>query len=332
VQQPDNQEADIHPLYGYLYATDLHEGLIMTAAGTLLDGNPLNNFLKKDVVFNPNGLLNGASSITIIGTHAWICCRAGIVIVSLEDPQRPRAVRVLGPDQLQNPRAVEAQFRYAFVLDQRGLQVLDITQPENPQPAASMPLADARSLYVARSYAFVAAGKNGLVVVDVETPTEPRIDQVYTAGGEINDARDVKLGITYTSQFAYVADGHNGLRVIQLTSPETPGNAGFNVRPQPMLVASWPAPEGGEIVCVAEGVDRDRAIDEAGNQLAVFGRVGARPLNLAEQRKLYLQPSGLPWTVVDPQRDWTMRDSAERESQLRRQLRQFYGPDSRQSP
>jgi hypothetical protein len=241
-------------------------------------------------------------------------------------------VRVLGPDQLQNPRAVEAQFRYAFVLDQRGLQVLDITQPENPQPAASMPLADARSLYVARSYAFVAAGKNGLVVVDVETPTEPRIDQVYTAGGEINDARDVKLGITYTSQFAYVADGHNGLRVIQLTSPETPGNAGFNVRPQPMLVASWPAPEGGEIVCVAEGVDRDRAIDEAGNQLAVFGRVGARPLNLAEQRKLYLQPSGLPWTVVDPQRDWTMRDSAERESQLRRQLRQFYGPDSRQSP
>lgn len=159
MQQPDNQEADIHPMYGYLYATDLHEGLIMTAAGTLLDGNPLNNFLKKDVVFNPNGLLNGASSITIIGTHAWICCRAGIVIVSLEDPQRPRAVRVLGPDQLQNPRAVEAQFRYAFVLDQRGLQVLDITQPENPQPAASMPLADARSLYVARATLLWRPGK-----------------------------------------------------------------------------------------------------------------------------------------------------------------------------
>ena len=99
-----------------------------------------------------------------------------------------------------------------------------------------------------------------------------------------------------------------------------------------MLVASWPAPEGGEIVCVAEGVDRDRAIDEAGNQLAVFGRVGARPLNLAEQRKLYLQPSGLLWRVVDPQRDWTIEDSAERESLLRRQLRQFYGPDSRPSP
>lgn len=326
VRQPENQDAAVHPMYAYLYATDLHDGLIMIGAGTLLDGNPLNNFLKKDVVFNPNGLLQGAKSITIVGTRAWICCRAGVVIVSLDDPTKPRVVRVLGPDQLLNPRAVEAQFRYAFVLDDRGLQVLDITQPDNPVLVSSLPLADARSLYVARSYAYVAAGKNGLVIVDVEKPAEPRVDQVYTAGGVINDARDVKLGMTYTSQFAYVADGHNGLRVIQLTSPETPGNAGFNVRPQPMLVASWPAPEDGEILCVAEGVDRDRAIDEAGNQLAVFGRVGARPLNLAEQRKLYLRAAGSPWTVVDPQRDWTIDDSAERELELQQQLQQFYGP------
>lgn len=326
VQQPENQDAAVHPMYAYLYATDLHEGLIMIGAGTLLDGNPLNNFLKRDVTFNPSGLLRGATSITIIGTNAWICCEAGVVIVALDEPTKPRVVRVLGPDLLRKPRAVEAQFRYAFVLDDRGLQVLDITQPDNPVSAASLPLGDARSLYVARSYAYVAAGKNGLVIVDVENPAQPRVDQVYTAGGVINDARDVKLGITYTSQFAYVADGHNGLRVIQLTSPETPGNAGFNVRPQPMLVASWPAPEEGEILCVAEGVDRDRAIDEAGNQLAVFGRVGARPLNLAEQRKLYLQAGGRPWTVVDPRRDWTIEDAVDRELQLQRQLQQFYGP------
>jgi hypothetical protein len=325
-RQPENGEPPVHLLYGFLYATDLYDGLIMIGAGTLLDGNPLNNFLKKDVVFNPDGLLTGATSITIIGTNAWICCRAGLVIVSLENPLKPRVVRVLGADVLQNPRAVEAQFRYAFVLDERGLQVLDMTQPDQPVLAASLPLADARSLYVARSYAYVAAGKNGLTIVDVETPTKPRVDQVYTAGGLINDARDVRLGITYTSQFAYVADGHNGLRVIQLTSPETPGNAGFNVRPQPMLVATWPAPEGGEILCVSEGVDRDRAIDEAGNQLAVFGRVGARPLNLAEQQRLYLQKSGSPWTVVDPQRDWTITDPRQRESALRSQLQLFYGP------
>ena len=56
------------------YVTDLEEGLVMVGAGTLLDGNPLNNFLKKDATFNPGGILCGARSITIAGTNAYICC------------------------------------------------------------------------------------------------------------------------------------------------------------------------------------------------------------------------------------------------------------------
>jgi hypothetical protein len=121
---------------------------------------------------------------------------------------------------------------------------------------------------------------------------------VFDAGGCINDLNDVKLGITYVSEFAYLADGKNGLRVVQLTSPETPGNEGFNVRPTPSLVATFPIPHGGHALAVAKGLDRDRAVDESGNQIGVFGRVGARPLNAAEQRKLYLR-GGAVWTVTD---------------------------------
>ena len=97
----------------------------------------------------------------------------------------------------------------------------------------------------------------------------------------------MKLGITYTSEFAYLADGHNGLRVVQLTSPETPGNAGFSPRPTPQLIATYKIPKGGEALAVSKGVDRDRATDESGNQIAVFGRVGARPMNLEEQHRMY---------------------------------------------
>src|SRR5205823_11362697 len=118
------------------------------------------------------------------------------------------------------------------------------------------------------------------------------------AGGCINDLHDVKLGITYVSQFAYLADGKNGVRVVQLTGPETPGNDGFNPRPTPCLVATYKLPKGGHALSMSKGVDRDRAVDESGNQIAVFGRVGARPLNLAEQRKLYLRGSRV-WTVAD---------------------------------
>ena len=88
----------------------------------------------------------------------------------------------------------------------------------------------------------------------------------------------MKLGITYTSEFAYVADGKNGMRVVQLTSPETPGNDGFSPRPTPRLVATY-KPHEGEDPDDRRGLDRDRAVDEAGNQIGVFGRVGARPLN-----------------------------------------------------
>ena len=56
----------------------------------MLDGNPLNNFLKRDVTFNPDGILNGAASITIVGTYAYVCCDAGLVVVSTRRPEASR--------------------------------------------------------------------------------------------------------------------------------------------------------------------------------------------------------------------------------------------------
>ena len=162
--------------------------------------------------------------------------------------------------------------------------------------------------------------------MDVKDPTNPRIDQVYNAHGEINDLHDVKLGITYTSEFAYLADGKNGLRVVQLTSPNTPGSSGFSPRPTPELIATFRIPKGGEALCVSEGVDRDRAIDESGNQIAVFGRVGAGPLSLVDQQRMYLRPNGSPWTVFDAPRDWAIPDARSREIDLHSRIADFYGP------
>ncbi len=325
----ENHEQAVHPVYGYLYATDFQEGLILIGAGTLLDGNPLNNVLKKDLVFNPNGLLHGARSVTLSGTTAWVCCLAGLVSISLDDPLNPVVNCVLGQDLLRHPVAVEIQFRYAFVVDEEGLKVLDITEPKTPVLKSLVPLNDARNVYVARTYAYVSGGQQGLILVDVRDPLNPRVDQIYDAAGRINDLRDVKLGITYSSLFAYLADGRNGVHVVQLTSPETPGNAGFSPRPQPTLIATFPVTGKGRALCISEGLDRDRAVDEAGNQISVFGRVGARPLNLAEQKKLYYRNDVGPWFVTDPLRDWSMRDPSDRERRLRRQLEDFYGPSRR---
>jgi hypothetical protein len=184
------------------------------------------------------------------------------------------------------------QFRYAFVSDAKGLEVIDMTYPAQPRLAASVPIADARSVYLARTYAYVAGGKQGVVIVDVERPEKPFIDQTFDADGKIEDATDVKVASTNASIYAYVADGKGGLKVLQLTSPEwTPAYAGFSPRPSPRLIA-WKETEG-RAVAVSKGLDRDRAVDESGYQVSIFNRIGARPMTLEEMQRMYLRDGKL---------------------------------------
>jgi hypothetical protein len=298
IQHPENNEQAINGLYAHLYMLDRYEGLILVGAGTLLDGNPLNNFLKRELTWNPGGILNGGRAITIVGHFAYICCDAGLVVVNLEDPMNPVVTSVVGDDVLTCPRAVQVQFRYAFVCDAEGVKVLDVSDLATPKPIARLALPEAHNIYLARTYAYVAGGKAGLIILDIKNPEVPKIDQFFDAGGCINDVHDVKLGITNASEFAYLADGENGMRVVQLTSPDTPGSIGFSPHPTPVLIATHKIPKGGSALAISKGVDRDRAVDESGNQIAVFGRVGARPLSLTDQQRMFLH-NGHVWKVSD---------------------------------
>jgi hypothetical protein len=307
--RPENEEQPIHLIYGFLYVADKEEGLVVIGdpnlkskspgVGTLLDGDPRNNFLKRALAFNPNGALKGARRIAIVGTYAYILCDAGLAVVSLDNPVKPELVAQVGAPFLIEPRGIAVQFRYAFVVDRLGLKVLDITHLDRPVPVpgAEVRLDDARNVYVARTYAYVSAGKQGLVVVDIEHPEQPRLDQVFNADGAMNDVNDVKLGMVSAELFAYVADGKNGLRVIQLFSPaDNPNFSGFSPRPTPKLIATHHTH--GPALAVSKGIDRDRGVDESGNQLAVLGRRGARPFNLQEMQRMYLRDGQL-YTVTD---------------------------------
>lgn len=295
---PENKEGRVHPMYAYVYATDKYEGLILIQIATMIDGNPLNNFLKRELTFNPDGLLVGAKSVTIVGTNAYVCCDAGLVVIDLDNPKEPKVVKVIGEPYVRGAKAVQVQFRYAYLIDEEGVKVFEVNNLHDPVPVSKIRIPDCHNVYLARTYAYVAGGPRGLIILDITRPDMPVVDQIFDADGCINDLRDVKLGITYVSQFAYLADGKNGMRIVQLTSPDTPGNDGFSPRPTPKLIATYKIPHEGKALAVAKGLDRDRAVDESGNQVAVFGRVGARPLNFEEQRKLYLR-NGRVWTVTN---------------------------------
>ena len=298
-QNPVNEEQKIHPMYGYVYFTDRKEGLIVVPAATLLDGDPTNNFLERAATYNPDGKLTGAENLTIVGTYAYVSTDHGLVVVSLQNvPKRFSIVAEIGEPELRKPRHVAVQFRYAFVCDEEGVKVLDVTTPESPRATGTtVRVPQANAVYLARTYAYVAAGSQGLVILDIQDPERPKLDQVFNAGGALNDTRDVKLGMTNNSLFAYVADGKNGLRVLELLSPEmTPGIYGFSPRPTPKLIATRPT--WGPALAISKGLDRDRAVDESGNQLAVFGRRGSRPFTQSEMYRMFLRGEKV-WTVSD---------------------------------
>jgi hypothetical protein len=288
-----NQEQAFHPIYNYAVVTDAEEGLILVDVNTLTDGEPRNNNLKRALTWNPDGVLNGARHITLAGYYAYIATPSGLVVVDLDDPLKPKvAARLALPDM----RASALQFRYLLVTDARGLEVLDVTKLGQPRlvEGASLALADARRVYVARTYAYIAAGKDGLVIADVKNPEKPKL--TWRQPFEDADTNDVIVGSTNASLFAYVADGKNGLKVLQLTSPESqPNFYGFSPAPKPELIA-WartPTPA----LALSKGLDRDRAVDETGHQIAVFGRLGSRPFKREEMERFFIDWTGKPYRV-----------------------------------
>jgi len=290
-----NQEKPFHPLYHYALITDAEEGLILTNIDTLADGEPRNNFLERALTWNEGGVLTGARDISVGGHLAYIVVKDGVAIVDLDEPLKPRYVKTI---PMQAPKALVQQFRYLFVTDAEGLKVIDITDPEKAFVVEGnvIPIKDAHKVFVARTYAYVAAGAEGIYIVDVTQPEKMQVYQRFS--DNIVDARDIVIGTTNASLMAYVADGRAGLKVIQLTSPESqPRYYGFSPEPKPATISSFATRR--PAIALSRGLERDRAVDETGGQVAVFSRVGAGPLSESDMRSLYLNEDGKPWFVTD---------------------------------
>jgi hypothetical protein len=278
---PQNEEQPIAKYHGYAFVTDLEEGLVVADVATLLDGNPANNYVKKVATFNPNGVLTGARHAWMAGQWIYITTANGLSVVDASEPTAPRLAGGYSGPRLRGGRQFAMQWRYGFVTDEEGVKVFDTSDPAAPRFVASVALNHAEGLYVARTYLYVANGADGLAIIDIKNPEDPKFLRGITADGQLNDVRDVQIGSINASMYALVADGRNGMRVIQLISPENvPGHMGFSPLPQPKLIAGYPTK--GIAVTVSRGLDRDRVVDESGNQTVVFGRRGSRPFNLDE--------------------------------------------------
>ncbi len=294
----NNLEQPFAPIYNYALITDAEEGLILTDINTLADGEFRNNFLNRALTWNPGGVLNGARHLAIGGNYVYIATPTALVVADLSEPLKPVVVANLPMNDL---RSVALQFRYLFAVDAGGLQVIDITHPGEAEDRAGRTRAAAgRAQAVRRAHVRVRRGGQGRAGDHRRRARREAeaLRDVQRRAAHLNDARDVVVATTNASLFAYVADGKNGLKVVQLTSPESqPRFYGFSPDPKPELIAWYRTSD--PALSLSRPLERDRAVDETGGQVAVFGRRGARPFTMPEMQSLFLNEKGEPWFVED---------------------------------
>ena len=66
-----------------------------------------------------------ATHITLGGHYAYVAADAGVIVLDLNDPLKPRVMQVL---PAKGARASALQFRYLWVADEDGVKLFDITK------------------------------------------------------------------------------------------------------------------------------------------------------------------------------------------------------------
>ena len=122
--------------------------------------------------------------------------------------------------------ALTKQGNYLYVASRdRGLQILDVTDMENPIKAGhfEMPNDGVWGVAVRDNYAYVAASSfgssTGLRIVDISDPANPNEVGNY-------DTIGLARSVTVHGNYAYVADDWNGLEIIDISTPTAPVQIG----------------------------------------------------------------------------------------------------------
>lgn len=142
--------------------------------------------------------------------------------------------RISSTEQQQgNSQAVDVNENYAFVANSdRGLQVIDISEPGEPVEAAGYDSPGAaHGVTVSGDFVYLADGASGLRVLTLEPGAGDALavveNAVVASPGEAHQA-------TVSAQTIYLADGSAGLQIISVVNParpeilgseDTPGNA-----------------------------------------------------------------------------------------------------------
>ena len=109
----------------------------------------------------------------------------------------------------------------AYITQGKLFRVVDVTVPDSPVNLAVITptLGYLNSLVISDNYAYIAAGSDGLAIIDISTPTTPTV--ISTLDTSTNASGIVKQG-----SYVYISDYYNAVRIIDVSNPITPTEVG----------------------------------------------------------------------------------------------------------
>lgn len=139
-------------------------------------------------------------------------------VIDISQSSRPKR---LGSLQTKALRDLQAAGSLVYAVGDDGLHMIDVGQPAAPREISAYPIDIYRAPYVARSaiavegnLAYLAAGENGLLIIDATNPAGLTLRGKYVT---IGFAADVQV----VGNLAYVAAGSH-LRILDVSDPSHP--------------------------------------------------------------------------------------------------------------
>jgi hypothetical protein len=187
-------------------------------------------------------IAGGGSDVAVQGDYAFVASRSdGLRVIDVSDPAAPKEVGFVRTPS--GADGVFVQGNYAFVADpSAGLRVIDISNPAAPKEVASVsswepgevnpakqfgPYASALDVFVRGDYAFVAAGNDGLQIIDVSDPLSPKkVSSLSGAGPGTTVSPEVEA-VFVQGNYAFVVMSQSGLGALDVSNPAAPQAAGL---------------------------------------------------------------------------------------------------------
>jgi len=108
---------------------------------------------------------------------------------------------------------------HAYCAFLNGLVILDISNKLKPVFISRLFLGGGFGIDLKHNFAFIAAGKKGLKIVDISNVNAPSLIGFFDTQGEAKE-------IAVKGDHAYVADGSSGLQIIDISEPSAPSIVG----------------------------------------------------------------------------------------------------------